>query len=342
MNINTFLRRLFQTPIPRLATVTLFALAWSSLAFCDEIHDVAKAGDLAKVKALLKENPNLVLSKEDKEGRTPLHLAALEGRKDVVELLLASKADVNAKDNKGDTPSHDAASAGHQDVAELLLASKAEPNAKGNLGPTPSLVAAASDHKDVAELPAQQGGQEISTPIQPAPTASGKRGTSDTAMVTGEIYDAAGVGNLAKVQALLKSNPDLVSSKDNQYRTPLHYAADSGQKAVAELLLANGADVNAKDKNGWTPLHWAAERGHKNVAQLLLASKADVNAKNSTGATPLHFAAASNHKDVAELLLANGADVDATNSAGVTPLHWAALYGNKAVAELLRQHGGHE
>ena len=78
MNINTFLRRLFHSPIPRLATVTLFALTWSSLAFCGEIHDAAKAGDLAKVKALLKENPNLVLSKEYKEGRTSLHMAALD------------------------------------------------------------------------------------------------------------------------------------------------------------------------------------------------------------------------------------------------------------------------
>ena len=152
MNIKTFLRRLFHTPIPRLATVTLFALAWSSLAFCGEIHDAAKAGDLAKVRALLKENPNLVLSKEDKEGRTSLHLAALEGRKDVVELLLASKAEVNAKDNKGETPLHMAARKGRKDVVELLLANKAEVNAKDNEGKTPLHIAAGFGRKDVAEL----------------------------------------------------------------------------------------------------------------------------------------------------------------------------------------------
>ena len=41
--------------------------------------------------------------------------------------------------------------------------------------------------------------------------------------------------------------------------TPLHYAAYSSQKEVAELLIDKGADVNAKDKNGKTPLDWAVD-----------------------------------------------------------------------------------
>ena len=43
------------------AVLLLTALAWSSLVFCGEIHDAAKAEDLAKVKALLKENPELII-----------------------------------------------------------------------------------------------------------------------------------------------------------------------------------------------------------------------------------------------------------------------------------------
>jgi ankyrin repeat protein len=47
-------------------------------------------------------------------------LAAWDGRKDVVELLLANKAEINAKDKGGNTPLRAAASNGHKDVAELL------------------------------------------------------------------------------------------------------------------------------------------------------------------------------------------------------------------------------
>ena len=54
------------------AIVLMIILAWSSLAFCGEIHEAAKGGDLEKVKALLKANPDLVSSK-DQAGATPLH-----------------------------------------------------------------------------------------------------------------------------------------------------------------------------------------------------------------------------------------------------------------------------
>jgi ankyrin repeat protein len=97
----------------------LVALAWSSPAFCGEIHDAARDGNLEKVKALLKGNPDLVFSKDD-QGETPLHFAANLGHKDVVEFLLAKKADVNAKANNGWTPLYVAGRTGHNDVAELL------------------------------------------------------------------------------------------------------------------------------------------------------------------------------------------------------------------------------
>jgi ankyrin repeat protein len=78
--------------------VLLMALAWSSLAFCGEIHDASRIGDLAKVKALIKSNPDLVFSKDPNPngynldnslGRdwTPLHVAGENGHKEVAALL---------------------------------------------------------------------------------------------------------------------------------------------------------------------------------------------------------------------------------------------------------------
>ena len=69
------------------AVVTMVALAWSSLGFGGEIHDAAKAGDLAKVKTLLKDNPDLVFSK-DSYGRTPLHLVASSPKTSELEIVI--------------------------------------------------------------------------------------------------------------------------------------------------------------------------------------------------------------------------------------------------------------
>ena len=135
-----------------------------------------------------------------------------------------------------------------------------------------------------------------------------------------------------------------VNGKDQNGKTPLHYAAWKGHKEIAELLIANGADVNAKDDRGRTPLHFAAFRGHKEVAALLIAKGADVYAKAKGDWTPLYYAALYGHKEIVELLIAEGADVNAKDVDGDTPLDMATHPKNPKAstetADLLRKHGG--
>jgi TonB family protein len=85
---------------------------------------------------------------------------------------------------------------------------------------------------------------------------------------------------------------------NNTSFTPLHLAAQNGNKDVAELLLAKKAEINVKAYDGWTPLHLAARYGHKDVIELLLAKGAEVEAKDDRGKTPLDMA----RQDVVELL----------------------------------------
>jgi ankyrin repeat protein len=187
----------------------------------------------------------------------------------------------------------------------------------------------------------------------------------------GEIHDAAGKGDLEKIKALLKDNPELISSKLDGSLTALHIAAMHNNKDVLQLLLTNKAEVNSRERNGATPLHIAAMMGNKEIVKLLLVNKADVNARDEYGATPLHLAAQKgkkavrpmhsaefttygsyrygtlettvepNYKDVVELLLAYKADSNAKDNNGVTPLYYAEVLDCADVAEVLRKHSNH-
>jgi hypothetical protein len=145
------------------------ALALSVPGFCGPIHDAARAGDVKKVELLLKTQPNLIASKDEKYGQTPLHVAAFNDRVDVAKLLLADHADVNAKAKNGSTPLHLAAAKGNKDMVDLLLASKADVNALDNDGWSPMHSAITFEHKDIADFLSQNGGKELPAP-KPAPT----------------------------------------------------------------------------------------------------------------------------------------------------------------------------
>jgi hypothetical protein len=140
------------------------ALAWSTPGFCGPIHDAARDGDIKKVELLLKGQPNLVSSKDEEYGQTPLHIAAFNDRLDVAKLLLANKADVNAKAKNGSTPLHLAAAKGNKDMADFLLANKADVNAVDNDGWSPMHSAIAWGHKDIGDLLSQSGGKELPAP----------------------------------------------------------------------------------------------------------------------------------------------------------------------------------
>jgi len=79
------------------------------------------------------------LEATDDNRRTPLHFAASNGHVNVVNALLAAKADVNATDKHGKTPLHEAAlfQWDHRELAQALLEKKAEVNTKDRAGRTP-------------------------------------------------------------------------------------------------------------------------------------------------------------------------------------------------------------
>ena len=143
---------------------TLLTLMITSLlattALADPIHDAAYDGDLAGVQAELDKGADVnaklenadLLRKHVGKGYTPLHNAAIKGREEIAELLIAAGADVNAKGVDGWTPLHWAARKGREGVTELLITKGAVVNSKANDGKTPLDWAIQKSRTETADL----------------------------------------------------------------------------------------------------------------------------------------------------------------------------------------------
>ncbi|MCP5491894.1 MAG: ankyrin repeat domain-containing protein [Chlamydiales bacterium] len=88
---------------------------------------------------------------------TLLHLAAIEGNKDIVEMLLAKDVKVDVQDVMGTTPLHLAAKKGNKDIAKLLLNRGAKVDVQDAEESTPLHLAAFKGNKDIVELLLQHG-----------------------------------------------------------------------------------------------------------------------------------------------------------------------------------------
>ncbi len=156
------------------------------------------------------------------------------------------------------------------------------------------------------------------------------------------LLDAARNGDVEVVHALLAEGAD-PNATTGDGMTALHWAAEQGHAAVAELLLSAGADVEAKTRVGsYTPLHLASRSGSAPIARALLDAGADPHAAAiNSGVTPLHFAAAAvDGSGVVKALLKAGADVDAREtSSGQTTLMFAAAYNRTEAVVALLEHG---
>jgi ankyrin repeat protein len=152
------------------------------------------------------------------------------------------------------------------------------------------------------------------------------------------VADAAMRAVRVAVRTLLKQGAD-VGAAQGDGMTALHWAAERGDAALAEMLLYAGANVAAVTRVGqYTPLHLASKGGSAAVVRALLKAGASPAAKTTnTGVTALHLAAASGDTEVVKLLLERGADPNARESEwGQTPLMFAAALNRAdAIAALI-------
>jgi ankyrin repeat protein len=138
----------------RFGAAALAVMIGSHVALCGPIHDAVLKGDVEKVKSLLKDHPELASAKDTTKAveNTPLQLASKKGSKEMLELLLANDADVNARDAFGRTALINAVIAGQKEGVELLIAHHADLNSQDMDGFSALNFASLAGHKEIVAL----------------------------------------------------------------------------------------------------------------------------------------------------------------------------------------------
>jgi ankyrin repeat protein len=338
----------------------LYVVPWANLVVVHRVNsDIPLRGPgVEEVDRLLA----LVLEAKIPDTGSALIKAAGKGDSEVVEALLDSGADINARDEQNQTALHQAANRGHAPVVKLLLERGADVNAKNLFGQT-SLLA-----------PVYRGSLDIVRALLGAGADVDAR--SELSGQTPLLSMSSGRTKI--VEVLLEEGADVNAKGEFYHETALILAAISGNKATVKALLDKGADVKAESTNGRTAMLMAESFGHAEVVKLLQDNGAPretskallpleaylprylvVNAQRgrplnpqaalallsrgaevkADGETAMLCAAIRGDVEAVSALLDNGADVNVRHEDGWNGLMLAAVNGHSPVVQALLDKG---
>jgi ankyrin repeat protein len=321
------------------------------------------AANYAKIIRLLLDhgaNPNT----PDNNGVTPLDVACYRNRIAGVEALLNSHADLNHRDDFGKTPVEWASYNGYPEIVKMLLAHGAHVDAKRGLPGEKqrkldeALDNAINRHSISAIKLLLSRGADSNCSLRLYPDLNALDHMEMMQLIT-PLFLSANSPLITRM--LLAKGADPNKCDDNKY-TPLMAAVGSNYvqatpfpvaPEVAQILIEHGANVNARDAtslltgdDGKTAL---MQTHNETCLHLLIAHGADINARNAEGRTALIMATdqtwgegsmAACDAPWVQVLLRHGAKVNIQDANGNTALMLLAAQGeygyyNRGEPELL-------
>lgn len=316
------------------------------MAQTKDLFQAVEDGDLSIFQGL--PATEIIDSHKDEDGNTHLSIAAKNGRKEAVQLLLEKyHADIYAENSLKGTPLLYAAEYGYKDVVEILLqyANKIDSGAYRRAVSK----AASMGHEDIVKLMLENneideharneyGSRAIVAATKFGKTAIVKHllGRDDINLSPAArhraLVEGAIKGNVDPVKLLLKSGHIEVNEADGKGRVPLIEAARNGQTEIIELLfMMENINVNVQCSKFETALNAAMSESRGKVVELLFTRKdLDLEAAWVSLAKVIDWAGDKGYNDLKDFILATKSELP-----GRTPLSSFAEKGEVSVLKVL-------
>lgn len=293
----------------------------------------------------------------DRYGRTALHWAIQNGKRDAAKRIIAVKGNVQELEKHGLSTVITAVKARDADMVRLLVDHGARVDVSSRFGGTPLGQAAERGQLGLVRFLLSKGVSaktalwsddlrvEKAPPdrVRDAMRFPQGRGVSPHLAfyrLDLPLVMAARSGNREVVELLLASGAE-INAVNREGLTALAAAAAARHQDIVAFLLAKGADVNGGSQSGRPPLRMAAANGDMPLVSLFLEHRAHIDGGKVHGESPLAAAAENGHADVVALLIQRKADVNWAGYRKKTPLHAAVVSGNIEIVKQLLEHGAH-
>lgn len=326
-------------------------------------HHACTGGCETAVKTLV-EKHRFDPKEKDGHGVSPIQMAALHGKSNIVTLLESTYGC-----SFMESPSHFLAALlqyscqeGSISMLKLALKIGADPNQRIRpQGGSALHYACEHGHPLVIEhltslylCDVNKGDDNSCTPLHVASSCGHVEAVRELGRCAGLLVDSAEKAGLTPlhyacykghtrvVKALIELGANLQVCSLRKGWSILHSAAYGGQEDVMNMLINEyNCDPRAVDKRGRLPFHTACIAGHVKLVRVLVQKyDYDVNCKDTKGLTPLHLASSSGHEElVVELVQNFKSELECVDLNGMSAAHHAAFCGCVAVLRTLQTLG---
>ena len=212
----------------------------------------------SKIKKVIQYLNSEVPNAADKNGKSPLYIAAEIGDIETIKFLAPLTKNPNASDKIGITPIHNAAHNGHTEIVKFLAPLTENPNVSDRCsGDTPIHCAVLNGHTEIVKFLAS---------MTDNPNFINDEGETP-------MHDAAlkGYTDIVKFLVTLTDNPN---SQDHDGYTPIHWAAQFGFTEIVKILAPLTENPNSPDNDGNTRIDLASRNGFPEIVQILESANA--------------------------------------------------------------------